>query len=71
MVTFLFMPRCVNARIFNRYQQVRVQKDELFAEYKEMLDTLNDLDMNKTLCHGDLHVKNMVYDEETGEWPGA
>ena len=54
----------------NRYQEARMKKQEVMMEVKAMKDTLDGLGMNMTLCHGDFHMKNMVYDEETGRLKG-
>ena len=43
-----------------------MKEDEYLPSYKAMKETIDELNLNKTHSHGDFHMKNMVYDANSG-----
>ena len=51
---------------FFRYQEYNITQEECARECDYMDDVVKDLALSECLGHFDIHVKNMLHDDDTG-----
>ena len=50
-----------------RFQQYKLPKEEIKKQIHKMLEEMKARG-NFVLCHCDFHIRNIVYDEDTGQY---